>query len=462
MTDPAIVAFLGAFRRVIRQIGLYPKDHPLTEEAVATALTILNDDGERREEVLISISDSAFYLDRVLLPHASLEFASLAHELESREVESITLISPVSASDLFDFGAFVTGQADDLPAGGTIRLNEHRLTGRYEGMSALRMSYSGSLHTLRTASDAMAREGAFDLAAIMGSVEDLLGTSIDESGSSLLLATVKSYDEYTFYHSINAAILSLALGRVVGLGEDELVPIGAGALLHDIGKVSVDPRTLNHPGKLGKEQWDEIAVHPQEGAQAIMAAAGPGHEIAAMVAFEHHVRHDGGGYPNATRGRPAHAFSRMVAVADVYDALTTRRRYRRAETPNHALHLLLSGAGTAHDPDFVKALIRMLGVYPPGSILRLDNGQVVVVIRGHDEDPKQMHAVVAKDETGAIVDPEPVLVEVKDVVQQLLSDQAGVEPAALLENEAVVAQLHREYLGKTGVDTASEATDVAA
>ena len=98
------------------------------------------------------------------------------------------------------------------------------------------------------------------------------------------------------------------------------------------------------------EQWAEIKLHPQEGAAAILAAAAPGQEIAAVVAFEHHARFDRQGYPGMTYSRPAHFFSRLVSTADTYDALTTRRSYRRAETPNRALRVLLQGGGTLYDP----------------------------------------------------------------------------------------------------------------
>jgi HD-GYP domain-containing protein (c-di-GMP phosphodiesterase class II) len=432
--------FLQAFRRVSRQIGLYPEDHPLTEEALQGAGIALASLAGVSSELVLALRDNAFYLDGVLLPHTSLEFNSLNQEMKQRDIRAVTFLLPVSPSDLFDLAAFVAGSSDDLPAEGSIRLNDNVAGDGGEDMSPLRHSYAGSLHVLRSTSDSMAREGAFDLGSVMSSVESLVDASLSFSRAALLLSTVKSHDEYTFYHSVNTCILTLSLGKLIGLDADELVPIGVGALLHDIGKTTISTRILNHPGQLSPEYWQQVEAHPQEGAQAIFAAAGPGHEVAATVALEHHSRFDGGGYPHVNERRIPQLFSSMVAVVDVYDALTTRRRYRRAETPNRALQTLLGEAGASHNPDMVRAFIQLMGIYPPGSILRRSVGDVVVVT-GTNGEGTRLEGVVAIDNSGGKIEPEPVVIDTEDVVEQLLPDRCGIDPASLLETAGVVAQL---------------------
>lgn len=439
MNEGPVQGFLQAFRRVSRQIGLYPEDHPLTEEALEGARIALASMAGVSSEVVLALRDDAFYLDGILLPHASLEFNSLNQEMKQRGVLAVTFLLPVSPSDLFDLAAFVAGNSDDLPAEGSIRLNDKVAGDDGEDMSPLRRSYAGSLHVLRSTSDSMAREGAFDLSSVMSSVELLVDTSLSFSRAALLLSTVKSHDEYTFYHSVNTCILTLSLGKLIGLDAEELIPIGVGALLHDIGKTTISTRILNHPGQLSPEYWQQVEAHPQEGAQAIFAAAGPGHEVAAMVALEHHSRFDGGGYPHVDQRRTPHLFSSMVAVVDVYDALTTRRRYRRAETPNRALQTLLGDAGTSHHPDLVRAFIRLMGIYPPGSILRRSSGDVVVVTGSNGG--RTLKGVIAIDSSGEKIDPEPVAIDTGDVVEQLLPDRCGINPASLLETAGVTAQL---------------------
>lgn len=440
--DATVADFMRALRRLVRQASLYPEGHPITNEAVKAVIDSLATAlGERREAV-IAVVDDAFYWNRSPLAHLSLEYHGLLRDLQERGVETIMFVSPPSVADLYDLAAFMGGVADDLPADGTVRLNERSLgdedlTGPGQ-LSRLRTAYSGSLDALRMVTGAMAAQGAFELNSVVMAVEGLFENAVTHSGAALLLATVKSHDEYTFFHSVNTCILALAAGRSVGIHKEDLLPIGVGAILHDIGKVAVDPAVLNYPGRLDPEQWSEIKLHPQEGALAIMAAGGAGHEIAATVALEHHARYDGQGYPNVRRARRPHPFSRLVSVVDTYDAITSRRAYRRAETPHRALQVLLGHAGSMYDADMVTAFIRMVGLYPPGSILQLRSGEIVVVTAPQPEADAPLPVLLVKDTSGfEIMEPEPMQVMPGEVAGQLLPQQTGIDPASFLEQAEV-------------------------
>jgi HD-GYP domain-containing protein (c-di-GMP phosphodiesterase class II) len=304
--------------------------------------------------------------------------------------------------------------------------------------ATLRRSYTRSLDVLRGVSGALEVDEPIDLSAASWAVEQLVEQTISQPAASLLLSTMKSHDEYTFFHSVNVCILSIALGRVSGLEGEQLKVLAIGALLHDIGKIRVDPSVLQFPGRLDHDQWSQIKLHPQEGAAAIMAAAAPGQEIAATVAFEHHARFDGSGYPHvARREHDLHFFSRLVSTTDTYDAITTRRSYRRAETPNRALGVLLKGSGTFYDPDFVRAFIDLVGIYPPGSMLLLDGGEIAMVTETVEvgEVPE---LVLVKTADGTLLDdPEPIGAQGRTVLDQVIPGQVGVDPAALLEKAGI-------------------------
>jgi HD-GYP domain-containing protein (c-di-GMP phosphodiesterase class II) len=243
---------------------------------------------------------------------------------------------------------------------------------------------------------------------------------------------MKSHDEYTSYHSVNVCILAITLGRSIGMDEDTLSMMALGALLHDIGKLRVDAAILQYPGRLDPEQWAEIKLHPQEGAAAILAAADSGQEVAAVVALEHHGRFDGAGYPGTSGRREPHLFSRVVTVIDVYDALTTRRSYRRAETPHQAIKVLRQGAGSHCDPDVVSALITLVGVYPPGSLLRLADDRIAMVTKGGASGVPEAMLVVDRGGT-PLAEPEPIRLETETVVEEVMPDVVGVDPASMLE-----------------------------
>jgi HD-GYP domain-containing protein (c-di-GMP phosphodiesterase class II) len=292
-------------------------------------------------------------------------------------------------------------------------------------MSGLRKTYSESLDTLR----GVRQNGTLQLGEVLGVVDEFIGGGAADPGSSLIMATVHNHDEITYYHSVNVCLLSMALGRFIGLSKDQIRLLGLSALLHDIGRVVVDEAALQREGRLSNEDWAQVRLHPQEGALAIMAASGPGQELAAAVALEHHVRMDGGGYPSLKGRRPS-LFSRMVAIIDAYDAITSYRPYRPARTPNETMRVLLDGAGKVHDPDLVRLFIEMMGHYPPGSLLRLGGGEVVMVVPSEEG----LTGVVAREVDGSVPTvPRMVSLAPGEVTAQLLPDEAGIDPGSLLE-----------------------------
>lgn len=440
MSELKVRMFLSSLRRVVRQVTLYPIGHPSVQEALRHCEHDLEDMVGAIGEVTLIVHDSALYQDRALLPHSSLEFERMIRELEARAVESVTLLSPTSRDDIYDLASFLSGASDDLPADGTIRLNERSYSDvelDSSPLSRLRKAYSESVDAVRTATRSLAKGEGFEINTVVRAVENLTDSALASPGAALLLSTVKSHDEYTYFHSVNTSILSLALGRLVGLDKEDLLPIGMGSLLHDIGKVAVSTETLQHPGRLDDDQWREIKLHPQEGAQAILAAQGPGHELAATIAFEHHARFDGQGYPYLNRDRAPHVFSRLVSVCDTYDAITTRRSYRRAETPNRALRVLLTGMGGHFDPDLVRVFIKMMGVYPTGSILRVTSGELLMVTPHEAGRVAELPGLLVRTAAGEVLDhPEPATILADQIVEQVLPADAGFDPAAYLEAAA--------------------------
>jgi len=223
----------------------------------------------------------------------------------------------------------------------------------------------------------------------------------------LQLTGLKNYDEYTFYHSANVAILSIALASKITNDYRFLTSLGVGALMHDVGKLSVDTEILNKPGALTPQEWALVREHPVRGAE--IAATIPGVDRSAIVAIlEHHMRHDLTGYPQRRAPRPQHLTSRIVAIADAYDAMTSRRAYSAARVQDEAVALLAEGAGSSLDPTLTRLFIRLIGVYPPRSVVRLTNGEVGIVLHPGASDPLRPTVRMISDASGAIVDAEDV------------------------------------------------------
>lgn len=440
MKEASVRILLTALRRASSHRSLYGATHHLTESAdIAVARAADQVVGLARRAVVILIDDT-LYLDGRLLAATSVSCNGIIRTLQDHGVESIAFEAPVDAGDCGKLAALICGRGDGPSPGSTVTLNaDERIQEEVAPSSSelVRSAYAGSLQALRVIGDSLRRGTGIDLAQSTSAVKTLLGQLVSQPGAAFLLTTMKSHHEYTFYHSVNTAIHSLALGRLAGLDKEDQLLLGMGALLHDIGKIGVSAEILQKPGPLSESEWVEIKRHPQIGGEAILAASNQGQEAAAIVAFEHHLRFDGSGYPARSRrhlSKPMHFFSRLVAVTDTYDALTTRRSYRRAETPVRALSVLLTSAGTAHDPDFVHAFIRMLGIYPPGTLLELANGNIAMVTHPSDHPQAPPFAMVVADSVGSLLaDPELIVLDKTDIVDQVSPARIGVDPTVLLD-----------------------------
>ncbi len=178
---------------------------------------------------------------------------------------------------------------------------------------------------------------------------------------------------------MNVSILSLALGSMLTHDFRFLSTLGVGALLHDLGKMTIDLKTLNKTGPLTSDEWTEIRQHPLLGAEN--AALTPGLDKAALViVLEHHMRYDLTGYPQRVPPRTQHLASRIVAVADAYDAMTSRRSYSVARRQDDAIVTLVKNAGSALDPTLVRLFVSLMGLYPPRSVVLLSSGETGVVV----------------------------------------------------------------------------------
>ena len=436
MSEPLIKQTLSGLRGAVTQLALYPTEHPAVEGSIERAAFAASSLVEAAGETVLTILGDSLYHGQRLLAHTSLEYNGFFRTMQARGIDSITFDGFVSRGDVRDLAEFLAGKISDVPAEGTIRLNDSPFTSSQLSesgeMSGLRKNYAKSLDVLRGIGQAMGAGQEFDLSGATMIVEQLVEQTIAQPGASVLLASMKSHDEYTFYHSVNVCILAIALGRRVGLDEQTIGTMALGALLHDIGKLRVSTSILQFPGRLDSEQWAEIKLHPQEGATAILAAAAPGQEVASVVALEHHRRFDGDGYPSPSRNREQHLFSRVVTAADVYDALTTRRSYRRADAPHQAIEVLLQGAGSHFDPLMVDEFVAMTGTYPPGSFLQLGDGRLVMVTM--NVDGSQPEGLVVRSALGELMEaPEPVTIDLSADFTVVNAGDAGIDPAALLE-----------------------------
>ncbi|RMF97184.1 MAG: HD-GYP domain-containing protein [Candidatus Schekmanbacteria bacterium] len=220
----------------------------------------------------------------------------------------------------------------------------------------------------------------------VGKVEEIVASMVDSilenADTMLTLAKIKEYDEYTFKHSLNVAVLTIALAKYLHFSKRELQIIGTGGIMHDCGKMKVPPEILNKPGKLTEWEFSNMKKHPEAGAKLLEETGGFDRRAILMV-LQHHEKYAGGGYPNSVPGNKISTFGMMTAIADVYDALTSERVYKKGMPPFNALKILYRDRGYHFHPKLVEHFIRAMGLYPVGSLVRLGNNCIGIVINAN-------------------------------------------------------------------------------
>ena len=249
------------------------------------------------------------------------------------------------------------------------------------------------------------RSGRPDLRHAKRVVQPIVDNIMKHEYSIVGLTALKDNDEYTYAHCVNVAILSVSMGQALGLPRQALADLGVAGLLHDLGKMAIPGEVLRKPGALTAEEWAQMRRHPLEG--AMMIARMPGLSTVMLDAMraclEHHLNYNRTGYPDVDLDWGQATMSRIVAMADCFDAITAHRAYeRRPFTPFEALQILLGPNRVNFDPAVLWALVRAVGLYPAGTVLQTESGHVVLALSPNPDDGTRPHCrVLLRPDGGA-------------------------------------------------------------
>lgn len=373
MSEP--VHFLTALSHALSTLGLYGEGHPAVRRAADAAYRQLCDLQKERPSLAFTFMPDEVLFGRDLVPE--LERWEWSARLAERGIERLEITGAVTEPQFERFlahAAAVLGLAGDAradlwqdgPEG--IRFGRIRIDGAdgpavsSEPLPVAKLSYS--LHEEREAvgwvHEEVSAGKSIPLLEAFGVVRSLSLAMHGGQAMVLPLLQLKEFDQYTTTHSINVSVLTMALGEFLGMAPTAVRAFGLAGLLHDLGKVRIPREILSKPGKLTPEERTVVEAHPVDGARMILEGNAP-LDLAAVVAYEHHRCHDGGGYPRVHYPRQAHQASCLVHVCDVYDALRTRRPYREAWTSAEALEYIRGRSGAEFDPAMVAAFSEMMG-----------------------------------------------------------------------------------------------------
>jgi len=349
-----------------------------------------------------------------------LNFDFLQREFRRRQLGSLKFASGVSPEDIQKFvGAFIScpyapDPFEDL-AGAleTVKsLDPGKLRKIVEEAQDIRKSvkrtYYNAVSFTKGVMNKIRTGERISMKRAKRVVETMVDTLLDREEFLLGMTAIKNYDEYTFHHSVNVSILSIALGQRLGLTKRALMELGIVALFHDLGKTEIPPEILNKPSQFSEDEWAVIKKHPLWGVKIIfnMKSFDASSVRAAIVAYEHHIHHDHTGYPKVKKLSELDLYSRIVSIADQYDGITSSRVYARNPlSPDRALALMMKRSVTQLDPLLLKFFINLVGIYPVGSLVMLDTKELGIVSGANPSDHMRPKVTVITDGEGKKIEP---------------------------------------------------------
>lgn len=239
--------------------------------------------------------------------------------------------------------------------------------------------YSEAFNTIKSVLSSVRDGKEIDIPAVKDTVNDIVQKVINNESVFIQLTGIRDIDNYTFLHSVDVCIYSVITGRNLGLSKEELTELGIGAVLHDIGKCKIPLEILMKPGKLTEEEFHVMRLHSIHGHEIINNTSGLSKRIA-NIACQHHEKWDGTGYPLGLSNYQIDKFARIVTVADIYDALTADRVYKKKDLPHEAAEYISCYSSILLDPDITNVFMRHMAFYPEGSIVLLNSGEIGSVI----------------------------------------------------------------------------------
>ncbi|MGK2907091.1 MAG: HD-GYP domain-containing protein [Desulfuromonadales bacterium] len=378
-----IVQVLAA---AIKGLRLYAVDHPATTKQVETLQNGLFSLLQHKKLIRVGVLEGTLFVEDHLFMQEFPAAAELAKLLESRELVGLEFMAGLSASEiqvllqLLHSGSGKGKEfADALASQGVKKIRAVTAEDDDDDLQP-RKVYRKALKVVDQIFQDVRMGQIPSSTEAISVVKSMAQLTINEPHAMMALSMLKDYDNYTFTHSVNVSVISLAVGRACNVTEEQLKTLGFGGLLHDLGKLRVDVDIITKPGRLTDAEFDAIKEHPDFGADIIRQMEDVTSEVMQIV-LGHHVRYDRTGYPAITAIDIDSPLVQMTAIADAYDAMTTLRSYQRPFTPRRAISRLKEISGSSLNPDYVANFITSLGPYPVGSLVRLDNNEIGLVIK---------------------------------------------------------------------------------
>ena len=403
---------LRRFAASLRSAQLYSKSHPIIVRnmaALSAAVQLLH---ALEPAIVIGMVGEEIIVDDTPISKAE-NLGSVSRRLKQIGVERVTIDRGVTTEEIATFVEAVTtleprpdGEPAPFPTLPHIRVGRVTIQQKIEGsvdMAAFKRLYTGAVSVAESVWESARTEGQPD-ATVARTMVDGLAQAVSQNRTALLaLTTLKHYDNYTFTHMVNVSILTMGQARALGVDGPLLREFGLAALMHDIGKVRTPLEVLNKPDRLTDDEFAIMKRHTVDGAE-ILRTTPDIPALVPVVAFEHHLRIDGTGYPATVKRSALNVGTMLCSIADVYDAMRSQRAYQQSFPSDRVLEVLKRNDGQQFDQHLVRRFAQLVGIYPPGNAVRLDTGELAVVVKIYAPDPHRPQVRVIVDRMGGRLD----------------------------------------------------------
>ena len=389
------------FHVAYKQARVYEQNNVQFQERIHLLFATLDNVLRTGNEVQIRIIQDSVFLNRIRLKFDFSNFhvyRFILEEFQLWRIGTAGFLPGLSEEELQSFIVFLSKKhlpeknsferlAEDFRAASFPHIRLEKIPAAEEvklvDQNTVPMYFLGIYH-LKEIFDA--RAGSLNLQITKRWIQSITNLLAFDESVLFGLTTIKNFEDYTLNHSINVCVLALSLGRRLGLNRPELIELGIGSCLHDIGKFEIPGEIVDKPGRLSAEERTVMEMHAHRGASVlIQTRTSQDVPVAAfVVAMEHHLTPSLDGYPKFGWRRETSLFSKIVKIVDYYDAITTKRIYRpKTFTPEEAIRLMVEQGEKEFDPLILKAFINMIGIYPIGSLVILDSGEIGVVVKSN-------------------------------------------------------------------------------
>lgn len=403
---------LGSLYASLNALRLYPVENETVQQAIADLHALVHRIGQAEGSVEVRVVGDFFFLNetRLRLDLSNFStFGSFARALQDHGIGAVEILPGIERAEWAPFlSMLLRGPTGDYPfeafrdrlAATRVRHIDIRAVTEVEepqddaeSLTAAKRTYAQSVKVAKDALGDLRLGKAVNVRKVKRAVQGIVDQVLSNESSMVTMTTLRDFDEYTFTHSVNVCIFSVIIGQRLGLDRLQLYELGLGALFHDVGKQRVDVDIINKPMGLNEEEWIELMEHPTEGLLLLFQMHGvadvPYRQM--LMAYEHHMKTDLSGYPKSRRPRDPTVFSRIVSVADAFDAGTSVRSYQYEPWPPDAvLQEMRDNPKRGFDTLLVKVLITATGVYPVGTLVILDTHELAVVSQVNP-DPELLH-----------------------------------------------------------------------